>query len=374
MIASIFFVFLYVLCLAYGIFLIAITIGLRKKYPKISDYSPMVSILVPARNEEKRIGKCLDSILLQDYPKEKMEIIVIDDASTDATAEIAGAKTLNGMAVKIIRQKEKERGKAPKKQAIQRGIEESKGEIVFTIDADCVAEPHWVSSMLKYFGKDTGVVFGWVGIASEQDFFHKIQSLEYISWVGVAVGFAGLGAPTMCNANNLAYRKKAYHEVNGFEGIDHIQSGDDELLMQKIKDQTHWRVSFCSQSINYTAPCNTVHSFINQRIRWASKGFVYKRIWLQALLFLLFLYYLSFPALFAGSFFFPQLWIHLGIFLLLKSIFDFPVALWSAGRTGKKYLLKYFIFTELFNLVYVPIVSTAGTFGLFKWKPDKQRP
>ena len=333
-----------------------------------------MSVIVAARNEAENIGRCLGSLIRQNYPAEKLEIIVIDDASTDTTALLVSEAAKKYRNITLIRQQEHERGMAPKKQAIQKGVTAAHGEIIFSIDADCYAQSEWIATMLSYFTPETGVVFGFAGFAKdvEQGLFLKIQSLEYLTWFGLAAGFAGVNRPTMCNANNLAYRKAAFFDVNGFAGIDGIPSGDDELLMQKIKDQTKWSVAFCSdlKAMNYTAPCKDVKSFINQRSRWASKGLLYKRSWLRALLTCVFAFYLSLIVLLAASVIHFCFFKYFLVLFAAKCVIDFFVVFWAAQKTGRTDLLKIFPFAAPFHLFYIPLVSVRGSMGKYKWKKE----
>lgn len=358
------------MAMAYALFVICVSMGVRKRYPTSDKPLLPVSVLIPARNEESRIRRCLESLLRLDYPRDLLEIVVIDDASSDETAAVVREFAAKHEHVRLVQQKENERGRAPKKAAITRGIKNSRGGIIFTTDADCMVKPSWIRTMLRYFTDTTGVVFGWVALPESRGLFQRVQSLEYVSWLGLAAGFAGIGRPTMCNANNFAYRRKAFEEVGGYQDIDHVPSGDDELLMQKIRDNTSWQVAFCgdANAINTTEACPGVGSFLNQRARWASKGLVYKRTWLTLCLLVLYSFYLSFWVSAMVTVLDPRAWIIPPILFGIKYLVDMPLTCWSLGKTRRLRLLFYLPLAELFNLFYVPFVATAGTLGFYKWK------
>ena len=109
-----------------------------------------LSIVIPAYNEEKNLGKSLESLCAQDTT-ESFEVIVVDNNSTDRTAEVARSFSKN-LAIKVIKQTIKGRGPARKK-----GFDEALGEIIFSTDADSTVSPDWIRTYLEYF-KDKKVV------------------------------------------------------------------------------------------------------------------------------------------------------------------------------------------------------------------------
>jgi cellulose synthase/poly-beta-1,6-N-acetylglucosamine synthase-like glycosyltransferase len=366
----IFILLIFISATLYFFFLLFVTQGLFHSFPQTITRTPFVSVLIPVRNEEERVGACIDSVMNQTYPAEKIEVIVIDDASNDSTSEIVLEKIKLYPNLHLIYQSQNERGFAPKKNAIEKGVAKASGEIIFALDGDCIASRFWIQTMIPYFTPDTGAVLGWVGLSCTRDFFCKIQHLEYLAFIGIARGFAGMGVPTMANANNLAYRASVFKQVNGFTGINHIASGDDELLVQKIADTTSWKIAFCDEAkaINLTAPSKSVGQFLNQRIRWASKGTFYKRKWLKLLLGALFSYYCLFIFFIFAAIFQFHFIKYAAILLFIKCMIDLPLTLFTVIKTKNTRFLFYYVFAEIFQLFYIPLVSLAGIFGWFTWK------
>jgi len=134
---------------------------------------PKVSVIIPAYNEEETIGRTLESLLRQTYPKELMEIIVVDDGSEDSTYEVASS-----FGVKVVRH-EGNRGKGA---AIATGIKEAKGQIIVFVDADSVLEESAIGRLVNYLlsHKDTGAVAGAPLVANgDSGFWVKMQEIEY---------------------------------------------------------------------------------------------------------------------------------------------------------------------------------------------------
>ncbi len=112
----------------------------------MDDATPFVSVIVPALNEERTIRECIVSLLRMDYPQERREILMVDNGSTDRTAEI-----IKSFPVRYLR--EERRGAS---YARNRGIEASKGEILAFTDADCVVTTGWLRELVRGF-EDEGV-------------------------------------------------------------------------------------------------------------------------------------------------------------------------------------------------------------------------
>ena len=333
-----------------------------------------ISIIVPARNEEKNISKCLNSLLNQDYPKDLYKIHVIDDHSTDKTVEIV--KSFEKKYPKTIqlhspKQTQETVIKAYKKFAIQYGIEHSEDELIFTIDADCWAQPTWFSSMVKYFENDVGMISGYILLQTQKNdsIFYKLQALEFLGLITATAGSLGMGFPVTSNGGNLAYRRSVFEEVDGFKGIDQLPSGDDDFLMHKINRNSNWKIRFAFEksSVNYTNPEPTFKQFLNQRTRWSSKSTHYADKKVTLILSLVYFFYLY---LLLGMVY--SIFINFTIlpFLLFsgKCLVEFIVVQKGCRVVGKTRLLKYFPLAQIFQIFYILIVGFRGIFGKYDWK------
>jgi len=324
-----------------------------------------ISVIVPARNEEENIASCLDSLINQDYPEDSFEIIVVDDASTDGTGRIVREHYPSVRLIKV-------EGRASKKAALREGIQASSNEIIFTIDADCIAQRGWLRGMMEHFQDDVGMVAGMILFdkTQEKGVFHKVQSLEFLGLVTAGAGSIGLGEPLIGNGGNLAYRKAVFQQVEGFKGIDHLASGDDDLLMQKVHRLTEWKVRFSPNrgTINYTRPVDDLKSFLNQRVRWASKGIHYQKRSLVVFLTCTYFYYLLLALSFPLSFLNPSFLPFSLISLFLKLLIDFLIAFKGCRMAGRLDLLKYFPLAEGFHIAYILYAGLMGLRGDFEWK------
>jgi cellulose synthase/poly-beta-1,6-N-acetylglucosamine synthase-like glycosyltransferase len=364
-----------------------------------------ISVLVPARNEEKNIGICLESLSRQSYPSNLYEVIVIDDHSTDRTAAIvegfaeAGRipmqreKMGNMGSVRCLRLADaaKENGsgavKAYKKFAIETGIRAAAGELIITTDADCWFHPDWLGTIAGFY-EETGAKFiaapvrigeesggsrrGMTG-QKRNSFLSIFQTLDFITLQGITGAAVYKKFHSMCNGANLAYEKKTFFEVEGFKDIDAIPSGDDMLLMHKIYKKYPEQVFFLKNrhAIVSTRPESSWESFVNQRIRWASKADKYddKRIfWVLLLVYILNLLFLG--LLLASWWNSWYLWLLL-ILIVIKTAVELPFVRSVAGFFGQQSLMAYFPVLQPFHILYTVVIGWLGKFGSYRWKERK---
>jgi len=345
---------------------------------------------VPARNEEKNIQTCLESLSVQSYPKVLYEVIVIDDHSTDRTGEVvnhfseegdyAGNKKGSGQAfdVRCIRLADFDSGdartKAYKKFAIETGIRISKGELIVTTDADCRFDPDWLATLAGFY-EDCQAKFiaAPVRIDGNDSFLSVFQTLDFITLQGITGAAVNKQFHSMCNGANLAYEKAAFYEVDGFRGIDSIPSGDDMLLMHKIYEKYPRQVCFLkhTKAIVATNAETRWSGFFNQRIRWASKADQYddKRIfWVLLLVFIVNLLFLV--LLIATITDSRYLWVLLAG-LVVKTLVEYPFVRSVSAFFGQQRLMIYFPVLQPFHILYTVVIGWLGQFGSYRWKDRK---
>ncbi len=367
----------------------------RKSWVSILDFKPTIShlkaitkisVIIPARNEAHSIGKCLQSIANQSYPKELFEVLVINDHSTDNTAAVVESFDLSNL--KLLNLQDLVAAVAInsyKKKAIEIAIRHSEGELIITTDADCIVPSGWLQTIAAFYEeKKPAFIAMPVVVDCSNTFIEIFQALDFMSLQGITGASVQKKIHSMCNGANLAYTKTAFIAVNGFAGIDSIASGDDMLLMHKIFKLDPAAVLFlkAKEVIVQTQPVNSIKDFFNQRIRWASKAGQYddKRIFtvlLVVYLFNLLLLLLPIMALVNNKTFSMHIypltviatpfgwWL---FFLIMKTvielIFLFPVAEFFKKRK----LLWWFPLMQPFHILYTVIAGWLGKFGSYKWK------
>lgn len=332
------------------------------------------SVIIPARNEEDSIGNCIESIFHQDYPLHLFEVIVIDDHSTDNTSAVVTNLQKKYATLKLIKLADEVKGKllnAYKKKAIDTAIPKTAGDWIVTTDADCITGKEWLQSFDAYIQQhDPALVAGPVKFINNGSFVSVFQCLDFLSLQGITAAAVSANQHSMCNGANLAYKKSAFIAVNGFKGVDDVASGDDMLLMHKIKKQFPGKLGylFTPQAVVSTTPMPDWISFFNQRIRWASKAEKYDDKSIIAVLVLVYFYNVLLLALAVLScfdiFFFWMLLISLAAKTVVELSFMLPVATFYK----EKKLLWWFPVMQLFHIVYMVVAGWLGKFGSYRWK------
>lgn len=340
-----------------------------------------ISVIIPARNEERNIGHCLDSLLRQDYPSHLFEVIVIDDHSTDNTASIVESIHEANPGIRLIRLSDYTKGaviNSYKKKAIAIGIEHAQGSLIATTDADCTVPEKWLETIgYCFLTQQPAMIAAPVcfDISSANHFLQKVffifQSLDFMTLQGITGAAIHKKLHYLANGANLAYTKKVFEMVNGFKGIDNIASGDDILLMEKIGFDQNIQYLKNKAAIVTTCPEPTIRTFLNQRIRWAGKSSAYsdKKIkWVMALVYLVNAW-LMVTAI--GIPFSNESGYYCLALFTIKMIADLVFLTPVARFFGNGKLVWWLVLLEPFHITYIIIAGWLGAFGSYSWKGRK---
>jgi len=330
------------------------------------------TVIIPARNEAANIKACVDSILNQDYPAAAFEIIVIDDFSEDDTAFIVHALSQQNPQLRLLKLADHCKDGdtlAYKKKAIEIAVAQAKGDWILTTDADCIVPPRWLLLYNAYIHQHQPCfVAAPVMFIKTAGILNQFQVLDFLALQGITAAAVGAGKHSMSNGANLGFEKAAFIAVGGYQGVDHIASGDDMFLMHKMKQTLHKPVGylFHPDAIVLTAAMDTWKGFIMQRIRWASKARYYDDHSITMVLTLVYFFNLSFICLaLMGS------WSTLLIALAFKTFFELffldPVAKFFQLQPE----LKYFVFYQPIHIVYNIAAGLFGQLKTYSWKGRK---
>ena len=362
---------------AYGVLMALYTRGhwnLRAFVAKGKTPQTKFSIVIPARNEAANIENCIAGILAQNYPSHLFELIVIDDFSEDETANIVGSIALQYNNVRLLRLQDFTKDEnivAYKKRAIEIAIEQANHPWIVTTDADCSFTNNWLASYDAYIQEHNCVMIAApVSYKNTGSFLSVFQVLDFISLQGITAAAVGSGSHTLCNGANLCYSKEAFESVGKFSGIDHLPSGDDMLLMHKMKKSYPEKIGYlyAQDAVVTTAPSATLDLFIQQRIRWSSKALGYQDkiiFWILLLVYLVnfsLLVYLPVNLIETGNI---NNWF---VFIGCKTLVELPFMYAAAKFFKQQKLLWWFLFMQPFHILYTVVAGWFGTFGSYKWK------
>lgn len=336
---------------------------------QLQPYFTKVSVLIAARNEEATIHLTINDILAQQYPKELFELIIVDDHSTDRTADIIRSYADQG--VQLLQLNEREPLNSYKKKALSEAIKIAQGNLIVATDADCRMGAFWLPAIVGFYqDNDLLMISSPVTYFEEKSLFERLQTLEFSFLIGLGAASIGNGKASTCNGANLAYCKSTFYEVGGFKGIDELASGDDELLLQKVAEKHPHKIGFLKQreAIVYTHAKPNLKELMQQRRRWASKSTKYKDkkviilavfIWLFNVSMLL-----NFILIFYNPLYLKLFLIQLLLKLLFEAVFLIPI-LSFFKKTNLMLLL--FLLSPL-HVLYLVYVGIAGNNRKYHWK------
>jgi len=235
--------------------------------------SKTVSVVIPYRNEAVHIKKLTQSLFSQDYPKELLEFIFIDDHSNDRSTTILESccKSIK-FECKILSLSEE----TGKKAALKKGVESSNGEVVLTSDADCTMGTLWVSSMINCIANpNKEFLIGPVKLERGNSIFTALQQIEFAAVMACTSGSAILGKPISCNGANLGFTRSLYEKVKPYNSNLQVASGDDMFFLFAAKNSLkNSEIAFVSSpdALVKTQVISSLRGFISQRIRWVKKS------------------------------------------------------------------------------------------------------
>ncbi len=328
-----------------------------------------VSVIIAVRNEASHIRPLIGSLGQQQYPRDLFEVIIVDDHSEDDTWRLLQEASDNEMHLVVL----KNNGQS-KKKAIEAGIHSARGTLIVATDADCRFSPLWIRTIVSfYLLNDARFIAAPVAMTGARNLAGVFQTLDFLCLQGITAAAVHKRFHMMSNGANLAYEKKAFLEVNGFEGIDKIPTGDDMLLMHKIYSRYPDKVFYLKSqdAIVTTDPEKTWRAFFEQRIRWASKAVYYQD---KRIFYVLLLVYLLNAGLgvMAIACIWNASWLFLLILLLLaKTIIEYPFVHSIAAFFQQQRLMKFFAVLQPLHILYIIISGWLGKFGSYTWKNRK---
>ncbi|MCU0430372.1 MAG: glycosyltransferase [Cytophagaceae bacterium] len=332
------------------------------KHPKQHQEVPLVSILVAARNEEDNLEMCLQALLQLDYPFDRLEIWIGNDASTDCTELILQRYAHLFSHIQYINITDTVGLAKGKANVLAQLARKAKGDYFFITDADIQVPTTWIQSLLEAFTPQTGIVSGctssqpihWLGKAQQLDWLYAFGMVRIVSDWNLPVSAVG---------NNMAIRRKAYEDTGGYEAIPFSVTEDQALFLETIKHGWKFKNLMNSSCLALTQPIHNWSALLKQRRRWMQGAMKLPLV----LLFVLFLQGLVLPALFLGFWFMPVFTLFAWI---LKIGFQQMFMRMCFKRVGLRYhLWLHTVLFEWYSLVLSPLVILQYLFiRKVEWK------
>ena len=323
---------------------------------------PCVSIIVPAYNEEKTIANTVLSSLALNYPKEKLEIVVVNDGSKDRTKDICEVFEKRG---EIILVNQKNAGKGA---AMNAGVRAANGEFVVCLDADSEPHPDALMKMLCHFtSDDVACVTAAMKVKNKKEFLSGTQAIEYVFSIILRKLLSFVNAIVVIPGPFSIYKKSILQKVGGFD--EYNLTEDNEIALRFL--DRGYRIHNCIDGYVHTLAPTTLSSLYKQRLRW-NRGNIENCIKYKHLFFnprnpyvgflILPMFVASFGAVFTTIAFFSYnfirnlanatdyLW---RLYMINFDIRPFLSALTLAST--KEQVMYYFLSMTMMNVVYVTL-------------------
>lgn len=355
-----------VLHLLYLSVILLVLAGLLRLRRVECEKTPFVSVVISARNEEKRILPTLQSLERLNYPSDRYEIIIVDDASVDRTAEYIRSFTEKHDNWSLISLTDKSLELRGKKKALKEAIRQARGDYIFTTDADCIVPENWIRRMVCYFRDDTSMVLGHSPLMERTGFLNRILCFDNLFSVITAAAPAKLGFAMTSVGRNLAYRKTVYEDIGGFDALKRFKSGDDVHLTERFREKGKGKIDFCAHPETYvfTPPPTDRKQFFHQQVRKNSKTLnkSLPSVFLSLVLFVYHALLILLPIFDAVNL---NVWFAA---VASKFLLEYLVLLKAALIFKKRSLVNYLFPMQFIYPVYIIFFSLLGILQIYEWK------
>jgi len=361
------------LAIVYALIILYLLVGILRQPDSEADGGelPFVSVVVAARNEAFHIEGCLRALAAQDYPAHLLEIVIVDDRSTDGTRQIVESFAAQFRNLHLICIDNAGEWASSKKNALRTGVADANGSVLLFTDADCVPPPRWIRSHAMHYDESTGLFAAFSPQRSERsEFWNGFLLVDSLASAMVAAGSIGWGKGITCAGRNLSYRKQALEDIDEFAGLPDSVSGDDDFVLQAISRQPHWRVkySFAKAAQVPAAGPETFAAFLRQKKRHLSSGRHFDlKIKVGYALFHAAnygLWALAVAGLFVNSL--------LILPFVLKNNLDWSVLSTLARKLSVQFCISHFFYWELLYPIYHLLAGPGAFFGRIQWKSGSQ--
>lgn len=242
---------------------------IRKGKIKFQEHQPPVSVVICARDEEENLRKFLPLILEQDYPE--YEVIVVNDASMDYTDDYLSLMTKQYPNLHTTFVPAGATNLSTKKLGLTLGIKAARYDLLLFTDADCMPEGrNWITSMARNFNPGTEFVLGYGGYLKKKGLLNTLIKYDTLFIALQYLGMAIARKPYMGVGRNLAYRSETFFRMKGFASTLHLQSGDDDLMVNRGATERNTAVEISSESVTWSVPKNTFKQWFIQKERHLS--------------------------------------------------------------------------------------------------------
>ncbi|WP_438962220.1 glycosyltransferase family 2 protein [Nonlabens sp.] len=336
-----------------------------------SDRDNSFSIIINYRDESEHLRGLLHTITQLKYDFKKVEFLFINDGSRDDSLEILKDFTSKHHHITIQLLNRKPVSSSPKKDGITQAVALAKHEHIICTDADVTLPEKWLQAFNEHYKllPDQHFVAGPVALYARNNLIAQLQHSEMVALQMTTMGSFSIRQPFMCNGANMSFTKTAFNEVHGYHGNDHISSGDDIFLLEKLTAEDVLKCSYLKteDAIIKTHAKHNWHDMISQRVRWAQKGSATKsglnKLVSFQVLFMSLLFILT-PALWSFHILTSVQWIALAS---IKIVVD-TIVIFLGNRFFLNKQWPEFLLPQLMIYPFLVVIIAFKSLGTTTWK------
>jgi len=341
---------------------------LRRDHALSPKHPVPVTLIIPFRNEEKRLPDLVGDLSRQSYPDDLFEVIFVNDHSRDGSKVLLNNLIRSKSYFKCLDMPPERSGK---KEALCFAVQYTRSEWIIQTDCDCRLGPYFIASHMAFLeAYPSDMVAGLVTTRDEAGrFLESFERLDLLSLVGVGAGSFHYGRPIMCNGANLAYSKDLFLTTRQFDPVESVSSGDDMFLMigaRKLGKNLSYNMA--CESMVETWPTDSPGDLIVQHIRWGSKAFHYKMTDIQLLALIVVLTNLMILLIPVFILMIPGGWPWFMSAFIMKTLTDFTLLFRITGYTGQRRSLRMFLPVSLLYYIFQLVILTGSLFNRPGWK------
>lgn len=323
---------------------------------------PKLSLIIAAKNEEKNIFSLIDALEKLNYQNENFEVIIIDDNSTDNTAELIQSRISEKNNFQLIKAEKKEFD--GKKGALSIGIENAKNNFIVITDADCKPETNWLNSFAGALDYGYDFVFGAAPIQTGKTLVEKLSAFENLRNTYLTFAAVGLNIPYSAAARSFGFRKTSFERIGGYSSTTETLSGDDDLLLREaVKHKMQIGTVIEPDALVYSAAPKSFNEYFQQKHRHLQTSFHYL---LKQKMFLGFWHLINLISLLSIllCFISPIL----ALPFVVKVVYDLFIVIKYQQNLGQDFRFYEILYLQILFEVFVVVNFFNSLSGKTKWK------
>ncbi len=233
-----------------------------------------VTLIISIKNEEQNVSGLIENLRQLNYPKENLEIILIDDNSSDRTFEMLNSLSKDSPVLRVLKAENK--SLAGKKGALSVGISHAKNSYIMITDADCRPEEYWLQFAAQKFSEGYDFIFGVAPFYTDDSYANKISCFENLRNSILSFGLAGTGIYYSAAARNFGFKKESFVKIKGYSNTIETLSGDDDLLIREaVKNKLKIGMVTNAGSMVFSSAKKSLTEYFAQRSRHTKTSFYY---------------------------------------------------------------------------------------------------